>query len=166
VPLRGLWLNSARIFALGARSSGISLIRAGVFTPLVFKSVGKAGSVGSAELLVSPLPRTPLRAPSIGCKGGVMSGGEIRREVVSRAPPTAPVSQSRELGSELRARNESVWAPPVASGVPMDVRGSGPAAGFAIGGATLMAAESGVVICGAAGSGVVAWMLLEAEPGV
>lgn len=85
-----------------------------------------------------------------GVKSGrIVDGGGVRRResepvsVVAGAP--TPVSQSRELGNALRERNESPKVPAVASGVPSEVLGSGPVRGLATGGATLMAAESGVV---------------------
>jgi hypothetical protein len=82
--------------------------------------------------------------------GLIVDGGGVKRResvpisVVALAP--TPASQSRELGKELRERKESPNVPAVASGVPNEVRGCGPVTGFATGGATLIAAESGVVV--------------------
>ena len=76
-----------------------------------------------------------------------------------------PISQSRELGNVVRERSESeIEGGTVASGVPSEVRGSGPMRGFTTGGATLIAAVSGVV--GVTVEGDVVWRLLSIEPGV
>jgi hypothetical protein len=92
-----------------------------------------------------------------------MSGNGVNRRASSAwfSASAAPVSASREPGNVLRDRSESVNVPPVESGVPSEVCGTGLNLGFTIGGATLIVDVSGV-----ARPGVVIRRSLELAPGV